>query len=137
MTDRALQRATVVLAAFGIGIATYLTYVHYADIEPFCTGISTCERVQTSDYANVAGVPVALLGLFGYLGILAAALMRGRLARGAAVYLAYVGFGFSAYLTWAELAEIDAICQWCIVSAVLMTLLAAIVTWRHLNTSSS
>lgn len=133
MSERSLQRAMVVLAVLGLGISGYLTYVHYADVQPFCTGISNCERVQTSDYAEVAGLPVALVGVLGYVGILLASLRSARLFRAAAVYLACVGFGFSAYLTWAELAEIDAICQWCIASALVMTALAGLATWRILR----
>jgi hypothetical protein len=49
-------------------ISAYLTYIHYADIQPFCTGISRCERVQTSDWSRLAGAPVALVGLVGYAG---------------------------------------------------------------------
>jgi uncharacterized membrane protein len=131
VSERAIERAIVVLAVIGVGISGYLTYVHYADIEPFCTGISDCERVQTSDYADVAGVPVAVLGLIGYLSILAVALWRSPLGRLATVYFTYVGLGFSAYLTWVELAEIDAICQWCIASAVVMAALAGLATWRQ------
>jgi uncharacterized membrane protein len=133
MSERSLQRAMVGLAVLGLGISGYLTYVHYADVQPFCTGISNCERVQTSDYAVVTGLPVALVGVLGYVGILLASLRSARLFRAAAVYLAYVGFGFSAYLTWAELAEIDAICQWCIASALVMTALAGLATWRILR----
>lgn len=133
MSERSLQRAMVVLAVLGLGISGYLTYVHYADVQPFCTGISNCERVQTSDYAEVTGLPVALVGVLGYVGILLASLRSARLFRAAAVYLAYVGFSFSAYLTWAELAEIDAICQWCIASALVMTALAGLATWRILR----
>ena len=136
MSERAFQRTTFVLAGIGIVISGYLTYVHYADIRPFCTGISECERVQTSDYAMVGGVPVALIGLLGYIGILAASMRATRGLRALGAYLAYVGFGFSAYLTWAELAEIDAICQWCVASALLMTALAMLATWRLLRPAS-
>ena len=80
-----------------------------------------CEKVQTSEWSKLAGVPVALLGLVGYAAILALALRRprGGLVAGALVSLA--GFGFSAYLTYRELFSIDAICPWCVASAVIMT----------------
>jgi uncharacterized membrane protein len=133
MSERVLTRTTLVLAIVGLGISGYLSYVHYADIKPFCTGISNCERVQTSDYADVGGLPVALIGLLGYAGILITTLRSTRLFRAAGAYLAYVGVGFSAYLTWAELAEIDAICQWCIASALVMAVLAMLATWRVLR----
>jgi uncharacterized membrane protein len=77
-------------------------------------------------------VPVALLGLIGYVVIFLALLVRGEAARMLAALTALVGFGFSAYLTYRELFTIDAICQWCVASALLMTGLAVVCTWRLL-----
>jgi uncharacterized membrane protein len=133
VTDRRLQITGVVLALLGLGVAGYLTYVHYAGLEPVCNIAHGCVKVQSSRYAELAGVPVALLGLLGYAGILVALLVPGELPRLAAALLALVGFGFSAYLTYRELFTIDAICQWCVASAVLMTGLAVITTWRTLT----
>jgi uncharacterized membrane protein len=132
VTDRRLQRAGVVLAVLGLGVAGYLTYVHYAGLTPVCNIAHGCVKVQSSQYAELAGVPVALLGLIGYAGILAALLVPGETARMAAALMAVVGFGFSAYLTYRELFTIDAICQWCVASAVLMTGLAVVTVWRVL-----
>ena len=115
----------------GIGISTYLTYVHYADVEPFCVaGGGGCERVQTSDYADLAGIPVAVLGVIGYVQIVASLWVPGEAGRLAGAVLALSGFGFSAYLTYRELVTIDATCQWCIASAVVMTALAVLTVWR-------
>src|SRR5206468_4282193 len=97
----------------------------------FCAGGSHgCERVQSSTYAALGGIPVAVLGLAGYVGIAAALLAPGELARLSAAALAVIGFGFSAYLTYLELFVIDAICQWCVTSAVLMTALLALNATR-------
>ena len=126
MTDGRLRSALLGVAALGIAVAAYLTSVHYAGLEPFCAGGGGgCERVQSSRWAELAGIPVALLGLLGYVAILAATLVRGETARLAAAALALIGAGFSAYLTYLELFEIDAICQWCVLSAGLMAALAA------------
>ena len=124
------RKVTVVLAIVGIAVAGYLTWIHYADVKPLCTGISNCERVQSSSYAELGGIPIALIGLVGYAGILVAALLPGSTARLAGIYFAFTGAGFSAYLTWVELAQIDAICQWCLVSAGLMMALAALSALR-------
>jgi uncharacterized membrane protein len=76
-------------------------------------------------------VPVALLGLIGYLAILASLLfLPDETSRLAIAFLALVGFGFSMYLTWAELFRIHAICQWCVGSATVMTLLAIVSVVR-------
>jgi uncharacterized membrane protein len=133
MSERRLRAAVAVLALLGVAVAGYLTYVHYAELEPICAGGGGgCERVQNSSYAELAGIPVALLGLIGYALILASLWVPDDLGRAAGVLLALVGFGFSVYLTWVELFEIDAICQWCVVSAVLMTGLALSTCWRLL-----
>jgi uncharacterized membrane protein len=122
-------RLIALLCLLGLGIAGYLTYVHYAGIEPVCT-TGGCEKVQASE---LAGVPVALLGLLGYAAIAASLFVRGDLGRTATAALALAGFGFSAYLTYLEIYVIDAICQWCLASAVLMTLLAAVAVARMLR----
>jgi uncharacterized membrane protein len=117
-----------------VGIAGYLTYVHYAGIDPICTGGGGgCHAVQNSSYAELAGVPVAVLGLAGYLAILVSLRVPGERGATATALLALVGFGFSAYLTYLELFEIDAICQWCVASAVVMTLLAVLGVTRLLR----
>jgi uncharacterized membrane protein len=132
VSDRALRTTGLVLTVLGLGIAGYLVYIHYAGIEPVCNIAHGCHKVQTSKYAELAGVPVALLGLIAYLTILGALLVRGEAARMVAALVALVGFGFSAYLTYRELFTIDAICQWCVGSAILMTGLAIVCTWRLL-----
>jgi uncharacterized membrane protein len=130
VSDRALLRTGLVLALLGVAIAGYLTYVHYAGVEPVCNIAHGCHKVQTSQYAKLAGVPVAVLGLLGYVGILAGLVVPGEHGRMAAALLALIGFGFSMYLTYRELITIDAICQWCVASAVLMTALAVVCVWR-------
>jgi uncharacterized membrane protein len=122
------------IALLGVAIATYLVYVHYAGIQPFCvSGGGGCEKVQTSDFAKLAGIPVADLGLAGYLAILASLFVRGDRGRLAGAAIALSGFGFSMYLTYREIFTIKAICQWCVGSAVLMTLLAGLTIVRLLK----
>jgi uncharacterized membrane protein len=135
MSDRALARAMLVLALVGVVIAGYLAWVHYAGIEPLCAGGGAgCERVQASRYAELGGVPVALLGIVGYLAIAGALVFApAGAARPAVAFLALAGAGFSAYLTYLELFEIDAVCQWCVASAVVMGLLAVLAVTRLLR----
>ena len=133
MTSDRLRAGAVVAALLGLGVSAYLTYVHYAGIEPICAASGGCEKVQSSSYADVAGVPVALLGLIGYAAILVAVLLPGEAARLAASWMALVGFGFSLYLTYLELFEINAICQWCVGSAVIMTALAVLTGVRAMR----
>lgn len=133
---RGLRRAALVLSLLGIGVAGYLTYIHYAGIEPICGPGGGCEKVQTSEYSKLAGIPVALLGLISYITILGALIVDGEWGRIVAAAVALIGFGFSAYLTYREIFTIEAICYWCVVSATLMTLLAIVTTWRLLLPSA-
>jgi uncharacterized membrane protein len=132
-----MKRLTAVLALAGIAVAGYLTWVHYAGLEPLCLGGGGgCERVQSSDYAQLGSVPVALLGLAGYVAILATLALPDQVGRSVAAFLSIAGAAFSAYLTYLELVEIEAICQWCVVSAVLMTALAVVSVMRLLAPST-
>jgi uncharacterized membrane protein len=124
-----VTKAIAGLALLGLAISIYLTYVHYAGIEPVCSSISNCERVQTSDYADLAGIPVAVLGIVGYATILVSLRMRADVT----ALLSYLAVAFSAYLTWAELFKIDAICQWCVVSAIITLVIAVLATLRALG----
>ena len=129
---RPLTIAIAVLAVVGIGIAGYLTYVHFEDIEPVCT-TGGCAKVQASEYSELAGVPVATIGLVGYLTVLATLIVPGELGRAATALVALIGAGYSGYLTYLELAVIDAICQWCVASAIVMTLVAILAVVRLLR----
>lgn len=132
MTDRTVHRALAVLSLLGVAIAGYLTYIHYRGVDPVCT-FGGCERVQNSEYAQLAGVPVPVIGLVGYGGILGSLLVRGELARLATAAMSYIGFAFSMYLTYREIFTIRAICQWCVASAIVMTLIAILATIRVLR----
>ena len=127
-----MRRASIAVGLAGVGIAGYLTVVHFAGGEPVCAIAHGCATVQKSAYAKLAGVPVALLGLLGYVAILAALARDGERERTAAAFLSLAGFGFSAWLTYVEVAELDAICIWCVGSAVCMTLLAGLSAARLL-----
>ena len=131
-----LTLAIVVLCLLGIADAGYLTYVHYSGAKVICGLVgSGCHTVQTSQWSKLAGVPVALLGLISYIAILGSLAIRGERGRAIGFGLALVGFGFSMYLTYRELFSIHAICQWCVGSAVLMTLLAVTTTARFLRSA--
>jgi uncharacterized membrane protein len=124
-----MTKAIAALAVIGLAISAYLTWVHYAGIEPVCSGISDCERVQNSSYAELVGVPVAVLGVVGYAAILASLWARVEVT----ALLAYLAVAFSGYLTWAEVFRIDAICQWCVTSAIVTLLIAVLATVRALG----
>ena len=68
----------VVIAVLGLALASYLVYVHYSGTRPACTAGDACLKVQTSVYSKIAGVPVALIGLIGYIGIFLSLLVPDR-----------------------------------------------------------
>ena len=131
--DRRLKIAIGVLSVIGIGIGTYLTYTHYAKLNVLCLSSGGCETVQHSVYSKLDGIPVATLGLAGYIGILLSLAFRGELGRAAGFGLALIGFLFSMYLTYREAFTIHAYCQWCLGSAAIMTLLAILTAIRLLR----
>jgi uncharacterized membrane protein len=134
MSRQTLRIVMILLATVGLGVASYLTYVHYSGSPPVCTAGGSCLKVQTSVYSKLAGVPVALMGLIGYVAILASLLApEGETSRFATLALTIGGFGFSAYLTYRELFSIHAVCEWCASSAVIMTILTLLAVWRFLR----
>jgi uncharacterized membrane protein len=119
-----LRMIATFVAAFGIGIATYIAIEAAAGDAPAClAGSSGCQTVANSTYSHLFGVNIAVFGVVGYALLLAAALLRGDAARMAGFGLALAGFGYSVFLTYLELFKIEAICQWCVASAILMTVL--------------
>lgn len=126
-----LRAAIAAVAVVGLGIAAYLTYVHYANVAPVCVS-GGCEKVQHSSYATLFGVPVALLGLIGWSLLLGSALLRGAWASLAGAAVAVVAAAFSGYLLWAQLGPIGAICQWCIANDVAVAVVCAVCVARML-----
>ena len=131
MTEGRLRATIAALALAGIGIAAYLTYARYSGTQIACS-TGGCETVQHSRYAVVAGIPVAVLGLVGYAAVLATTSFRGATAAAVCVALAVFGLVFAAWLLVAQLALIHAICQWCVASDVVITLLTAGALVRYL-----
>ena len=119
-----LRGVATFLATFGIGVATYIAIADSGGGSPVCiAGGHGCQTVAESSYSHLAGVNIAIFGIAGYVVLLACALLRGDAFRMTGFVVSLIGFGYSLYLTYLELFTIDAICQWCVASAVLMTLL--------------
>jgi uncharacterized membrane protein len=129
MNERTLRLTSAALAALGAGITGYLLYVRETGARLVCA-TGGCETVQSSAYAEVLGVPVAALGLIGFVGLLVTALARGDWARLGQATLALAAFTFSGYLLVVQLAVIDALCQWCLATDVLTTGIAALALLR-------
>jgi uncharacterized membrane protein len=135
MSARTLRITLIVLSVLGLGWAGYLTWVHYSGAAPLCSiKGNPCSQVQKSTYSELVGIPVALIGAIGYLAILATLLVREtENARLATMGLTLGGFGFSAYLTYREIFTLHKICEDCVASAVIMTILTCLAVWRFLR----
>ena len=129
MSEGRLRVAIGLLALVGVALASYLLYVRWAGATLVCT-TGGCETVQASSYSKLLGVPVALLGLGAYVTIFVTSLFRNDLARTAAVSVALAGIGFAAYLLYVQLAVINAVCEWCLGSDALVTVLAVLTLLR-------
>jgi uncharacterized membrane protein len=111
---------TLLLSVFGLGVSIYLTITHFSPHALVCVSNSTfnCEKVTTSPQSEVFGIPVAILGLFFFVPMIALCLpvawrsndRRIHLAR---LALSITGVGMILYLIIAELFIIKAICLWC------------------------
>ncbi|MGN6255793.1 MAG: vitamin K epoxide reductase family protein [Solirubrobacterales bacterium] len=123
-SEATLRRIIAFIAVLGIGVATYITIADSSGGSPAClAGGGGCETVANSSYSHVAGVNIAVFGIVGYVLLLASAFFANDAARFGGFAVALGGFGFSVYLTYLEIFKIEAICQWCVSSAVLMTIL--------------
>lgn len=125
--------AILILSVLGFLLSVYLTYLHFTEGQSaFCTQGSDCDVVRQSSYSSIVGIPVALLGAIGYALIFWFALVSmSRKVRWILLYtISFAGFVFSAYLTYLELFVINAICPYCVVSAVIMTAIFILVALR-------
>lgn len=123
------RQIIALLALFGVLVAAYLTLYKAGAIAELACAVGSCETVQMSRWATFLGLPVAAWGILFYVALLALAIagLQGAWAESRNVSLALValtggGVVFSGWLTYLELFVIRAICQWCVVSAVLVTI---------------
>jgi uncharacterized membrane protein len=133
VSDRSLQLAAGLLAFGGLAVAGYLTWVHFDDAALVCVAGGGCETVQQSEYAEIAGIPVALLGLGSYTAVLGLVIWDTPNARLGAAMLALVGLVFSLYLLALQLFVIDAVCVWCLANDVVIAPLLTVVTVLRLR----
>jgi len=126
----------VAASSLGVAVSGYLATVHYSGAALFCAGEGGCSQVQSSRFAMVAGVPVALLGLLLYLALAGLGTWRALSGEATPILVPLALFGlalsgtlYSGYLTYLEVFVIGAVCLWCAASAILATAIAAIAAW--------
>lgn len=123
-----LNIVALILSIAGIAVAGYLTYVHY-NMGALVCGVGDCETVQASKYSEMFGIPIAIFGLVAYIVLAVLTIVRSTMheyadiANGIILFILVTGTIYYAYLTYLELNVIYAVCQWCVISAVITVLL--------------
>jgi len=134
MTDRSLRGLTTALALGGAAIAAYLSYSRLTDTSIICP-TSGCATVQRSAYSELLGVPVAYLGVVGYLAIAATAAPSGRWLRRLSGALVVGAAALAAYLLVAQIALVHAVCTWCVASDAVVLCLLVVTGVRQARSS--
>lgn len=142
MNNHRLRIFSVILAVIGLIDSIYLSWEKIFHVEVFCGGSGDCQTVANSPYSEIAGIPIAYLGVGVYIVIIALLYLEGRgtfwrqnsplIIFG----LTLAGTIYSIYLTYLEIAVIYAICPYCVISAVVMTLLFIVAIIRLFRDSS-
>ena len=119
-----------VLALVGFFVAVYMLAYSLGFLGEVVCGVGDCATVQSSPWAYVGPVPVAGIGAVGYALLVGVAIYGMQPGRRRAPVVSVlllagsaVGLAFSAWLTYLEAYVIHAWCQWCVISAILITLI--------------
>ena len=125
--DKRLKQVIIGITVLGLLVSIYMTIYKLTNNDSMCLGLGGCSIVNASGYSEVYGIPVAAVGVFGYLSILAVFFLErnpgffqtnGSMLQFA---LTLTGFLFTVWLIFVEVALLKAYCPFCITSQVAMT----------------
>ena len=134
--DKRLRQITIALTILGLLVATYMTIYKVTNNESMCIGSSGCSEVNASRYSEINGIPVAVLGVLGYAAILALLFLEQRPGilqqNGTMMFfgVSLLGFLFTLYLIYVEVALIKAYCPFCLASQAVMIVVFIISVMR-------
>jgi uncharacterized membrane protein len=133
--SRIPEWVTPVLCLIGLGVAGYMSFIELTKTSAVCGPVGDCNSVQQSPFAKFLGIPVGILGLVGYLALMATWVARRFGPTSFAGYTSLVAWGmallgtlFGIYLTFLEPFVIGATCVWCITNSIVITLLLLVTT---------
>jgi uncharacterized membrane protein len=129
VSDRSLRLTAGALGVAGAAVMSYLLHVRHVGAAPICAG-GGCAFVQRSRYAELFGLPVAALGLVGFLTAAVTSVFAGSRAQLVQAIVVLSALGFSAYLLLVQVLVIGEICDWCVAGDLATTALAAVVLLR-------
>jgi|AntRauTorcE11897_2_1112592.scaffolds.fasta_scaffold40442_1 uncharacterized membrane protein len=123
----------VIISFVGLIDSGYLSAVHFLGEVPTCTIASGCDKVALSPYATIGPIPVSLLGTLFYLAMLVIGVAwidsrNNRLLKHL-IWLTIPAFFFSIWLIYVMFFEIEAICEYCLLSAASTTVLMGLSVW--------
>jgi uncharacterized membrane protein len=134
--EKRLSQLAIVLTIIGLLVSIYMTIYKITSNDSMCIGSGDCKTVNASRYAEVYGIPVAVLGIAGYSAILAVLLLERKPGffqqNGTLLFfgLSLTGFLFTLYLIFVETVLIKAYCPFCITSQTAMTIIFIISVIR-------
>ncbi len=134
--SKRLQQITIALTIIGLLVSIYMTIYKVTNNESMCIGSSGCSEVNASRYSEINGIPVAVLGVIGYAAILALFILEQRPGffqeNGSMIFfgISLIGFLFTLYLIYLEIALIKAYCPFCLTSQAVMTVIFIISVIR-------
>jgi uncharacterized membrane protein len=132
-----LPITSLTIAVLGLGASIYLTYEHFTQNATFAcqaNSVVDCLAVTTSPQSKMFGIPVAVLGLVFYVGIIPLLLpvawrVNTRLMRNGRIAAVGIGVLFVFYLVYVELFDVRKICEWCTGVHILTIALFAVVAF--------
>jgi uncharacterized membrane protein len=134
--DKWLYRASIALVVIGLFVSIYMTIYKVSGNEGMCLGSGDCSTVNASRFSEINGIPVAVVGILGYVAILAVHFFENRNSffrkNGTLLIfgMSLTGFIFTMWLVYVELALLNALCPFCVTSQVAMTLIFIIAIVR-------
>ena len=141
--DKWLYRASLALVVIGLLVSIYMTIYKLTSNDSMCLGSGDCSTVNASIYSEVNNIPVAAIGILGYLAILGVLLFENRNSffrqNGTLLIfgMALTGFLFTIWLIYVEIALLKAICPFCVTSKVAMTLIFIMAVIRLIKNPQS
>jgi len=134
--NKKLYWLSIVTAILGAADSLYLLIYKLTSNNLMCLGSGGCSTINSSRYSEIYGIPVSLLGLLAYLAIVVVHTLEPRIKvaeeHGPLLVfgISLVGVLYSAYLTYLELYVIHAVCPFCVVSAILITIIFVLAIIR-------
>ena len=141
--DKWLYRATLALVVVGLLVSIYMTIYKVTSNDSMCLGSGDCSTVNASIYSEVNNIPVAAIGILGYLAILGVLVFENRNSffrqNGTLMIfgMSLTGFIFTVWLIYVEIALLKAICPFCVTSQVAMTLIFIMAVIRLIKNPQS